>query len=685
MGQFARRGADGRLLQSANAKLRGDKSTSRGRNVYSGSTHSRFRIALEFFRLKRISAYMTTSTHVAKQPLPSLAVAAIGVVFGDIGTSPLYSLKEAFSPSHGIPLTNTSILGVISLLFWAIMIVVSVKYVLIVMRADNNGEGGVLALMALALRSLDRKSRSVVVLTALGIFGACMFYGDAVITPAISVMSAVEGLEIAAPKLAHLVLPLTMVILIALFWIQRHGTALVGRLFGPIMVIWFITIAVLGAARIVQQPGVIAALNPYYAISFMSAHLLQAYVVLGSVVLVLTGAEALYADMGHFGAKPIRCAWYGLVMPSLVINYFGQGALLMQDHRAIENPFFLLAPDWALLPLVVLSTVATVIASQAVISGAYSLTSQAILLGYVPRMKVLHTSDLAIGQIYVPVVNWMLLFIILCIVVGFKSSDNLAAAYGIAVTATMVMTTILVSVVMTKLWKWNKWLVGLIIAGLLIIDLGFFGANLLKVEEGGWLPLGIGALLFFLLMTWFKGRMIVKERTAADGIPLMPFLQGLLAHPPHRVSGTAIYLTGSDTLVPVSLLHNLKHNKVLHERTIFLTFKIRDIPYVSNAERVSVKDIGGGLYLVKADYGFNETPDVKAVLEEIGRIEGMSFEMMDTSFFLARETVVPTQLPGMSIFRERVFAWMHQNAAKPTDFFSIPANRVVELGTKIEI
>ena len=430
----------------------------------------------------------------------------------------------------------------------------------------------------------------------------------------------------------------------------------------------------------------IRALNPYYAYTFMAAHVLQAYVVLGSVVLVLTGAEALYADMGHFGAKPIRMAWYLLVMPSLVLNYFGQGALLMHDPKAIENPFFLLAPDWALLPLVVLSTVATVIASQAVISGAYSLTSQAIQLGYVPRMKILHTSELAIGQIYVPVVNWMLLFIILCIVIAFKSSDNLAAAYGIAVTATMVdhhdprlRRDGEACGTGTSCWS------ALIIGVFMTVDLGFFGANLLKVEEGGWLPLGIGALLFFLLMTWFKGRMIVKERTAADGIPLMPFLQGLLAHPPHRVSGTAIYLTGSDSLVPVSLLHNLKHNKVLHERTIFLTFVTRDIPYVNDAERVTVKDIDGGLYLVKAAYGFNETPDVKAVLLEVGRTHDMTFELMDTSFFLARETVVPTQLPGMSVWRERVFAWMHQNAAKPTDFFSIPANRVVELGTKIEI
>ncbi|RKP52435.1 potassium transporter Kup [Trinickia fusca] len=630
---------------------------------------------------------MTDNNHDPSRShsLPALALAAIGVVFGDIGTSPLYSLKEAFSPAHGIALTDASILGVISLLFWAIVIVVSIKYVLFVMRADNNGEGGVLALMALSLRSFDMRTRTAGTLMMLGIFGACMFYGDAVITPAISVISAVEGLEIATPHLSHLVLPITIVVLIALFWIQRHGTSLVGKLFGPIMVIWFATLAVLGVMHILRAPGIIAALNPYYAYSFMSAHMVQAYVVLGSVFLVLTGAEALYADMGHFGARPIRLAWYTLVMPALVLNYFGQGALLMRNPKAIENPFFLLAPDWALLPLVVLSTVATVIASQAVISGAYSLTSQAIQLGYVPRMKVLHTSDLAIGQIYVPVVNWMLLFVILCIVIGFKSSDNLAAAYGIAVTTTMVITTVLACVVMVRVWNWNKTLVAVIIAAFMAVDVGFFGANLLKVAEGGWLPLGIGALLFFLLMTWHKGRLLVKERTAADGIPLAPFLQGLLAHPPHRVSGTAIYLTGSHALVPVSLLHNLKHNKVLHERTIFLTFVTRDIPYVKDDERVTIKEVGGGLFIVNAAYGFNETPDVKAVLFEISRMHNMSFELMDTSFFLARETVVPTQLPGMSVWRERVFAWMHQNAAKPTDFFSIPANRVVELGTKIEI
>lgn len=620
-----------------------------------------------------------------RHSLSALTLAAIGVVYGDIGTSPLYALKEAFSPAHGIALTQNSILGVLSLLFWAMAFVVAIKYVLFVMRADNNGEGGVLALMALSLRPFSSTSRVAGTLMMLGIFGACMFYGDAVITPAISVMSAVEGLEIATPELSHLVLPLTIVILISLFWIQRHGTALVGKLFGPIMIIWFATLAALGVMHIVRAPAVIAALNPYYAVSFMSEHLLQAYVVLGSIFLVLTGSEALYADMGHFGARPIRIAWYGLVMPALVLNYFGQGALLLNEPKAIANPFYLMTPDWATLPLVVLSTVATVIASQAVISGAYSLTSQAIQLGYVPRMKILHTSDLSIGQIYVPVVNWLLLFVIIIVVLGFKSSDSLAAAYGIAVTTTMVITTVLVCVVMVKVWNWNKALVAIIIASFITVDLAFFGANLLKVAEGGWLPLGIGAMLFFLLMTWYKGRMLVKERTAADGIPLAPFVKGLLAHPPHRVSGTAIYLTGSDSLVPVSLLHNLKHNKVLHERTIFLTFLTRDIPYVKDDERITLKDVGGGLYLVRAAYGFNETPDVKAVLFELERIYGMQFELMDTSFFLARETVVPTQLPGMSILRERVFAWMHQNAAKPTDFFRIPANRVVELGTKIEI
>ncbi|WP_150583824.1 potassium transporter Kup [Pandoraea communis] len=619
------------------------------------------------------------------QAMPALMVAAIGVVFGDIGTSPLYALKECFDPQHGIPFTPQAVFGIISLLFWALVIVVSLKYVLFVMRADNRGEGGVLALMALSLRSVRSGSRWASVLMMLGMFGACMFYGDAVITPAISVMSAVEGLEIAAPSLTRFVLPITIVILIVLFSMQKSGTAKVGRLFGPVMVTWFVILGVLGVCNIVAAPEIVKAINPYYGIHFIRTHALQAYIVLGSVFLVLTGAEALYADMGHFGIRPIRFAWTALVFPALVLNYFGQGALLLTNPKAIENPFFLLAPDWALLPLVFVATAATVIASQAVISGAFSLTSQAIQLGYVPRMKIMHTSDREIGQIYMPMINWALLLVIIWIVLAFKSSSNLAAAYGIAVTTTMVITTILACVVMVKVWNWNKFLVALIIAGFLVVDFAFFGANLIKVEEGGWLPLALGAFLFFMLMTWHKGRQLLRERTAADGIPLGPFLQGLLAHPPHRVAGTAIYLTGGNTQVPVSLLHNLKHNRILHERTIFLTFRTVDVPYVEDANRIEVKDHTGGLYSVVATFGFNETPDVKEVLHLLEAKTDMHFELMDTSFFLARETVVPTKLPGMSIWRERLFAWMHQNAAKPTDFFSIPANRVVELGTKIEI
>jgi KUP system potassium uptake protein len=619
------------------------------------------------------------------QALPALMVSAIGVVFGDIGTSPLYALKECFDPQHGIPFNQQAVFGIISLLFWALVIVVSLKYVLFVMRADNRGEGGVLALMALSLRSVRAGSRWASVLMMLGMFGACMFYGDAVITPAISVMSAVEGLEIAAPSLSRFVLPITIVILIILFSMQKSGTAKVGRLFGPVMVTWFVILGVLGLYNIVAAPEIIKAINPYYGIHFIHTHALQAYIVLGSVFLVLTGAEALYADMGHFGIRPIRFAWSFLVFPALALNYFGQGALLLSNPKAIENPFFLLAPDWALLPLVIVATAATVIASQAVISGAFSLTSQAIQLGYVPRMKILHTSDREIGQIYMPMINWSLLLVIIWIVLAFKSSSNLAAAYGIAVTTTMVITTILACVVMVKVWNWNKLLVALIITGFLVVDFAFFGANLIKVEEGGWLPLALGAFLFFMLMTWHKGRQLLRERTAADGIPLGPFLQGLLAHPPHRVAGTAIYLTGGNTLVPVSLLHNLKHNRILHERTIFLTFRTVDVPYVEDATRIEVKDHTGGLYSVVATFGFNETPDVKEVLHLLEEKTDMHFELMDTSFFLARETVVPTKLPGMSIWRERLFAWMHQNAAKPTDFFSIPANRVVELGTKIEI
>ncbi|KAI3594651.1 Kup system potassium uptake protein [Cupriavidus sp. U2] len=628
----------------------------------------------------------TTSHYfVESQSTRALVIGAIGVVFGDIGTSPLYSLKECFSKDHGIPFSPEAVLGIISLLFWAMIVVVSIKYVLFVMRADNNGEGGVLALMALALRTAAPRSRMARLIMMSAIFGACMFYGDAVITPAISVLSAVEGLEIAAPALSHFVIPITLSILCVLFFIQRHGTSAVGKLFGPIMVVWFLALGGLGILHLVQAPDILKAVNPWYGISFLIEHSLLAFIVLGSVFLVLTGAEALYIDMGHFGAKPIRYGWFALVMPCLMLNYFGQGALLLGNPQAIENPFYLMVPQMLQLPMVLLATAATVIASQAVISGAFSLTSQAIQLGFLPRMRILYTSAAEIGQIYLPVINWALLVLVIAVVLSFRKSENLAAAYGIAVTTTMLITTFLAVIVMRRFWKWNRVLVTLLGASFLIVDLSFFAANLLKVAEGGWFPLLMGSTAFFLLMTWHSGRKLLRARSLEDGIPLEPFIAGLLAHPPHRVEGTAVFLTGSTESVPVSLLHNLKHNRVLHERVVFLSFVTRDIPYVDDDHRLTCKDLGGGVFILASEYGFKETPDVNRVLDLAQRKLDMHFELMETSFFIARETVIPSKLPGMSMWRERLFAWMHQNGAKPSDFFSIPANRVVELGTKVEI
>lgn len=622
--------------------------------------------------------------HAAK-PLPPLVLAAIGVVFGDIGTSPLYALKECFSPEHGIPFSTSAVLGIISMLFWAMIVVVSLKYVLFVMRADNNGEGGTLALMALALRTTKTGSKRALIFIMLGVFGACMFYGDAVITPAISVLSAVEGLELATPGLTRWVVPITLVILIGLFLVQRKGTAAMGKFFGPITLLWFLSLGVLGLIKLVEAPAILTAINPIYAIKFMADHALEAFVVLGSVFLVLTGAEALYADMGHFGSRPIRYGWFFIVMPCLMLNYFGQGALLLKDPSAIENPFYLMVPEWGLIPMVILASAATVIASQAVISGAFSLTSQAILLGFVPRMRVRYTSEREIGQIYIPVVNWMLLVLVVAVVLSFKKSENLAAAYGIAVTTTMVITTLLAGVVMHRVWNWHPVLVTLVACTFLAVDLAFFGANLLKIAEGGWFPLLLGGLTFFLLMTWYAGRMLLRQRSQKDGIPLEPFVQGLLAHPPHRVEGTAVFMTGNVDYVPVALLHNLKHNRILHERVIFLKISIWDVPYVEDDKRLSLKAMGGDMYLLRASFGFKETPDVNRVLALTETQFGMQFDLMDTSFFLARDTVISSALPGMAIWRERVFAWMYQNAAKPSDFFQIPANRVVELGTKVEI
>ena len=626
-----------------------------------------------------------SNSHEHKGNLAALTLAATGVVFGDIGTSPLYALKECFSPDHGIPFSQDSVFGVLSMVFWAFLIVVSLKYVLFVMRASNHGEGGILALMALALRTVPQNSRRSMTIIMLGVFGACMFYGDAVITPAISVLSAVEGLEVVSPQFTRYVIPITLVIIVFLFLIQRSGTHIVGSLFGPIMLLWFLVLAVMGIVNILENPHVLVAIRPIFAILFLWEHSVQAFIVLGAVFLVLTGAEALYADMGHFGAKPIRLAWFFVTMPSLLLNYFGQGAMLINNPAAIENPFFLMVPEAFTLPLVILATIATVIASQAVISGAYSMTSQAILLGFVPKMKISYTSDNEIGQIYMPTINWFLLIVVVAVVLAFRSSGNLAAAYGIAVTTTMIITTILAAIVMSFVWKWNPFFIFFVIASFLVVDLSFLVANLLKIAEGGWFPLLLVAFCFLLLMTWFQGRRILRDKAVQGGIPLESFVKSLQAHPPHRVEGTAVFLTAHVDYVPVAMLHNLKHNRILHERVIFLKISVWDVPYVQSAERLTFKDMGDSMYLVRAIYGFKETPDVTEIMTLIGKEFNIDCDMMDTSFFLARDTVIPSAIPGMALWREKLFAWMFQNAAKPADFFQIPTNRVVELGAKIEI
>jgi KUP system potassium uptake protein len=622
---------------------------------------------------------------VHKGSLRALMLGAIGVVFGDIATSPLYALKECFNPQHGVPFSSEAVFGVISMVFWAFMVVVSIKYVMFIMRASNNGEGGILALMALALRTVPVGSKSALAIMMLGVFGASMFYGDAVITPAISILSAVEGLEVVSPELKRYVIPITLIILIGLFLIQRRGTSVVGILFGPIMVVWFLVLGLMGIVNIVDYPQILTAVNPYFAYIFLYEHSLEAFIVLGAVFLVLTGAEALYTDMGHFGIKPIRYVWFFITLPCLLLNYFGQGALLISHPEAITNPFFLMVPETLVFPLVLLATVATIIASQAVISGTYSMTSQAILLGFIPKMKISYTSDKEIGQIYMPTINWLLLFMVVVVVLTFKSSENLAAAYGIAVTTTMIIDTILATVVMSVVWKWNPIFIALVIGAFIVVDLSFFSANLLKIAEGGWFPIMVGSICFLLLMTWYQGRKLLREKAIQNGIPLESFVHSLQAHPPHRVEGTAVFLTAHVDYVPVAMLHNLKHNRILHERVIFLKISVWDVPYVEDNERLTFKDMGSGMYLVRAIYGFKETPDVIKILELIGKEYGVECDLMDTSFFLARDTVIPSAIPGMALWREKLFAWMFQNSAKPADFFQIPTNRVVELGAKIEI
>ena len=618
-------------------------------------------------------------------PLPVLVLASIGVVFGDIGTSPLYALKECFSPNHGIPFSEGAVLGIISMIFWALLLVVTLKYVAFVLRADNQGEGGVLSLMALALRSVRSERKRYSLLLMLGALGACMLLGESVITPAISVLSAVEGLEVVHPDMKRFVIPITLLIVTGLFLIQRYGTAAVGRFFGPVMLIWFTALAGFGLMNILDNPGILHAVNPLYAADFIREHTLQAYIVMGSVVLVVTGVEALYLDMGHFGRKPVRLAWLLVALPALLMNYFGQGALLLSQPAAAENPFFLMLPAWALWPMIGLATVATVIASQAVISGAFSLANQGILLGFLPRMQILHTSDTERGQIYMPMVNWLLLVLVIFTVIQFRESSNLAAAYGISVTTTMLITTSLLAVVMYKEWKIHPLLVALMVAVFFIVDFAFWTANIIKIKDGGWYPLMLGAICFVMLTTWYKGRRLLRDRIVNESVQLPDFVHSLLAHPPHRVEGTAVFLTAHIDFVPVALMHNLKHNRVLHERVIFLKLSIWDVPYVRDEERLTVSELGSNIFVVRAVHGFKETPDINVVLTLLEKQNDLTLSLSDTSFFLARDTIVPSNLPGMALWRERLFAWMMQNAAKPSDFFRIPPNRVVELGTKIEM
>jgi len=617
--------------------------------------------------------------------IAALALGALGIVYGDIGTSPLYALRECFTGEHGVRPTHDNVLGVLSLIFWALIIVVSVKYLVFVMRADNRGEGGILALMALAMqrkRGEEVKVRPVVI--TLGLFGAALLYGDGLITPAISVLSAVEGLSVATPFFQPYIQPLTIVILMGLFLIQRHGTAGIGAIFGPFMLVWFTTLAVLGVKEMMTYPAVVWAFSPMQAARFFMANHWHGFLVLGGVFLVVTGGEALYADMGHFGWRPIKWAWFTVVLPSLMLNYMGQGALLLRDPNAASNPFYLMAPSWALYPLVVLSTGATVIASQALISGVFSLTQQAIQLGYTPRLEVVHTSAEERGQIYLPGINLAMLVGVITLVLGFKSSTNLAAAYGIAVTATMGITTGLAYVVARERWNVSR-AVALPLAGFfLLVDLAFFGANAVKIAAGGWFPLVLALGVFTLMTTWKRGRDILGNRLRGSSMPLKTLLESFGDHPPLRVPGTAIFMTGNPEGTPPALLHNLKHNKVLHEQVTLLTIASEEVPHVPPEERVEVIKLEAGFVRVIARYGFMEDPSIPDLLKR-AREKGLQFNLMGTSFFLGRETLIPSKKPGMALWREALFAWMSRNARSATAYFRIPPNRVVELGAQVEL
>jgi KUP system potassium uptake protein len=614
--------------------------------------------------------------------LVKLTVGAIGIVFGDIGTSPLYAFRQTFAGLHPLPVDRLHVMGVLSLIFWSMMIVVTLKYILILMRADNKGEGGSLALLALLSRKTER-ARWGTVIVLLGVFACALFYGDTMITPAISVLSAVEGIVLIEAGFEPWVIPIAIGILVGLFSIQRRGTAAVGALFAPVLIVYFSVLAVLGVASIALHPEIIGALNPVWAVQFFLEERFFAFVAMGSVVLAVTGTEALYADMGHFGRRPIQLAWFFFVLPALMINYLGQGALLIADPGTISSPFFMLAPDWFRLPLVVIATMATVIASQAVISGAFSVTQQAIHLGYIPRLKITHTSATAASQIYIPSVNWALAVAVVVLVMLFRNSDNLSAAYGIAVTGAMFIDTCLLAVVLFALWGWNKWLAGAVLALFFTVDAAYFAANLLKVPSGGWVPLAIGFIAFTLLTTWAKGRKLLHRQLKQGDIPIPLFIKSA-AGSAARVPGTAVFMTSQADGVPHALLHNLKHNKVLHQRSIFLKVAIEDVPYVDEERRVEIEELGEGFYKIVLRFGFMQDMNVPEALKAIDRC-GLPFRMIETSFFLSRQTPLTSTVHGMAIWREKLFAWMMRNAESPMEFFGLPPNRVVEMGSQVKI
>ncbi|MGK7312203.1 MAG: potassium transporter Kup [Candidatus Longimicrobiales bacterium M2_2A_002] len=614
-----------------------------------------------------------------------LSLAAVGIVYGDIGTSPIYALRESFHHSYGIDAVAPNILGILSLIFWSLVLVISIKYLGFVLKADNRGEGGIIALTALvAPPGEEDKTRRRRVLGLAGLFGAALLYGDSMITPAISVLSAIEGLEVATPAFRPFVIPITIGILLGLFAFQRRGTEGVGAVFGPVTTLWFLTLATLGVVQIVQNPDVFRAMNPVYAVSFFAANGFQGVLVLGSVFLVVTGGEALYADLGHFGTRPIRLTWFVLVLPALLLNYFGQGALVLGDPALIEQPFFSMAPGWGLIPLVVLTTAATVIASQAVISGAFSLTRQAVQLGYLPRLTVHHTSEKRIGQIYIPAVNAVLMLACIGLVLGFRTSSSLAAAYGVAVTTDMVFTTLLFGVVVYARWGWHWLLAGAMVAFFLVIDLGFWIANLPKIPAGGWFPLVVAAGIFTLMTTWKTGRRILAGHIQERRMPLDDFVDSIAEEPPHRVAGTAVYMDSDPEGTPTALLHNLKHNKVLHERLILLTVQTLDVPYADDEDEVRVDVLGEEMWRVIFRYGFSEDPDVHGRLADIS-LDDQPIELQEITYFLGRERLIATDRPGMALWREKLFAVMSRNATGATTYFRIPSNQVVELGMQLEI